>query len=81
LMSNLPYAQASIPFEFQRHIVQYNRARKHPAPSSSISATSFFITSCLGARRSATTSPLAKSICGCHSQINVSPRRLEDDDE
>jgi lipoprotein-anchoring transpeptidase ErfK/SrfK len=25
LMSNLPYAQASIPFEFQRHIVQYTR--------------------------------------------------------
>src|SRR3974377_2030197 len=25
LMSNLPYAQASIPFEFQRHIVQYSR--------------------------------------------------------
>jgi len=25
LMSNLPYAQASIPFEFQRHIVNYSR--------------------------------------------------------
>ncbi len=25
LMSNLPYAQASIPIEFQRHIVNYSR--------------------------------------------------------
>ena len=33
LMSNLPYAQATIPEEYRRHIVQYAR-QEAPAPSS-----------------------------------------------
>jgi hypothetical protein len=59
LMSNLPYAQATIPEEYRRHIVSYTR-REAPAPSSSILAADFFITFYLRARRSAMALPLAK---------------------
>lgn len=60
LMTHLPYAQATIPEEYRRHIVNYTR-REAPAPLSSIRATSFFTSSCLRAKRSVTASPSAKT--------------------